>query len=375
MNTYRTFILLFAFATAGINGNAQEKNQLFRDTTDNAIDLSYYLVNLHGLLPVISPITEPAVGYGAAGGLIYFIPKKTEKPGFHMPDMVMGIGGYTQSNSWAAGGGYIGFWNEDKLRYRGFIGYGQFHLKYFGNGSTVLANNPLRYTLSSKFLLQQLETRLGESHFFVGAKYVYTQTTITLFDDNDISFLDPRDIELTNSGITLIAEYENFDNMLSPNAGARFNLSYNQHMEILGSDKKFGKLRLFTSHYLPVSKLWTPGLRTDINVSTGETPFYALPFIELRGVPMQRYQGELTLSAETEHQFNLSPRWSLIGFAGLGTTSPQVSEINFSKVVWNAGTGFRYLLARVFGLKMGMDFAKSSDDWAFYVVFGSAWTR
>jgi hypothetical protein len=44
-------------------------------------------------------------------------------------------------------------------------------------------------------------------------------------------------------------------------------------------------------------------------------------------------------------------------------------------LAWSAGGGFRYLLARLFGLKMGIDVARGPEDWAFYVVFGSAWLR
>ena len=32
---------------------------------------------------------------------------------------------------------------------------------------------------------------------------------------------------------------------------------------------------------------------------------------------------------------------------------------------WNAGAGFRYLIARSLGLKMGIDIARGPEDWAF----------
>ncbi len=38
------------------------------------------------------------------------------------------------------------------------------------------------------------------------------------------------------------------------------------------------------------------------------------------------------------------------------------------------GAGFRYLLARAFGLRGGLDFAYGTDGFAFYVTVGSAWT-
>jgi hypothetical protein len=37
------------------------------------------------------------------------------------------------------------------------------------------------------------------------------------------------------------------------------------------------------------------------------------------------------------------------------------------------GTGFRYLISRVFGIRTGADFAWSEDDFAFYLVTGTAW--
>jgi len=43
---------------------AQSKKGTFRDSIDNAFDISKFLLELHGFLPIISPITEPAVGYG-----------------------------------------------------------------------------------------------------------------------------------------------------------------------------------------------------------------------------------------------------------------------------------------------------------------------
>ncbi len=43
--------------------------------------------------------------------------------------------------------------------------------------------------------------------------------------------------------------------------------------------------------------------------------------------------------------------------------------------VWNAGGGFRYLVARQLGLQMGIDAGVSPDDWGIYIIFGSAWLR
>jgi len=47
----------------------------------------------------------------------------------------------------------------------------------------------------------------------------------------------------------------------------------------------------------------------------------------------QRYQGELTLLAETEQQINLSPRWGIVGVTGIETTVASPDDMNFSDAV------------------------------------------
>jgi len=40
---------------------------------------------------------------------------------------------------------------------------------------------------------------------------------------------------------------------------------------------------------------------------------------------------------------------------------------------YSKGMGFRYLIAKKYGLRMGIDIAKSQDDEAVYLQFGTAW--
>jgi hypothetical protein len=65
-------------------------------------------------------------------------------------------------------------------------------------------------------------------------------------------------------------------------------------------------------------------------------------------------------------------RWGVVGFVGYGQTFSENADGNQA---WNAGGGFRYLLARMFGLKMGIDVAFGPEDWAVYMVIGTAWLK
>jgi len=371
---FKKILSIIIFISLTTNVKSQENQKLFIDSLDNAFDLSHYLYDLHGFLPVAAPITEPAVGYGAAAAGIFFIPKeKNDSISFQMPDVTGLAGGLTENNTWFAGAGYFGFWNNDKIRYRGVLGYGDIKLQYFGNGNSPIFK-PINFSIESLFFLQQVIFRINKSNFFLGGKYQLGKSTVTVFDNSDL--IKPRDKDLLNSGIGIITEYENYDNVFSPTEGLRMNLTYDQFLKTLGGDRNFGRITAFMHYYKPIfnSKL-IAGLRLETQLSTGDTPFYMLPFVYLRGVPAMRYQGEVTALIETEQQFMITKRWSVVGFGGYGRTAKSLEEINIGSNVWNAGTGFRYLIARAFGLRMGADFARGPEQWAFYVVVGSSWIK
>jgi hypothetical protein len=106
-----------------------------------------------------------------------------------------------------------------------------------------------------------------------------------------------------------------------------------------------------------------------------DPPFYLLPFVNLRGVPAGRFQGETVYVVETEQRFDLNRRWSLVGFAGYGRTNYRDSKLFEGDNVYNVGGGFRYLIARQFRLRTGIDVAKGTDSWGWYIVLGHNWNR
>ncbi len=327
-------------------------------------------------MPIISPITEPAVGYGLAGAGLYFITKENNgAKTFKKPDVIGVGGGFTQNGTWFAGGGYFGFWKNDRLRYRGAMGYGDINLTYYRPESSLNPKKSEKFNTTGFLFLQQAVLRMPESNFFVGAKYQLAHVNVNFLKDATIPDIDPKDFDMWNSGISLITEYEKFDNIFSPTRGMRIHLSYDQNLEILGSDRNWGTVNFFSYFYFPVTKVWIPALRVASRMATGNTPFYAKPFIELRGIPAMQYQGDITAILETEQMLNINGRWSLVGFGGIGNTFREQNDFKAGKLVWNTGAGFRYMIARLFGLKMGMDIARGSEEWAVYIVFGSSWLK
>ena len=73
----------------------------FRSEDDNWLDVEHLLDEKFGFLPVALPITEPAVGYGAAAGLMFISqPLGQTRPGFGHPDITFAGGLGTENGTW-----------------------------------------------------------------------------------------------------------------------------------------------------------------------------------------------------------------------------------------------------------------------------------
>jgi len=126
---------------------------------------------------------------------------------------------------------------------------------------------------------------------------------------------------------------------------------------------------------LPLQNGVTLGARADYAWSSQGTPFFLRPFVPLRGVPAMRYQGDQMAAVEAELRWQFMGRWSLLGFGGAGTTRTARDSFVATQGVGSGGVGFRYELARKFGLHAGIDVAHSAGTTAVYLQVGNAWFR
>ena len=86
-------------------------------------------------------------------------------------------------------------------------------------------------------------------------------------------------------------------------------------------------------------------------------------------------KGEQAAELEAELRWQLRPRYSVVGFAGAGEARSSLAAGERSENLTTGGVGFRYLIARRYGMQMGVDVAGGPDDTVLYVVFGNAWLR
>jgi len=347
----------------------------FKDTLDNSFDMSQWLSNAYGFMPVVSIITEPAIGPGVGVGL-GFLRRDKSQVGSVMtqPPSIAGVFGlYTANDTWGVGGGYMGFWRHDSIRYRGGLGYVSVNLKYYPPILEGISDKGFDFNMKGGGTLQELSFRIPGTRLFLGGRYVFFKDEVTV--DIPVEWLDPWEADMNIGGLAGLAVYDNRDNTFTPNNGTRTGISYTYYDPVFGSDTTFQRLDGYALGYHLFADRYMVALRLDGRYAEGATPFYMLPYIDLRGVPAMRYQGKYTLVAETEFRWDFTYRWSLVLFGGVGAAVPPESQWEDRTGAYNMGAGFRYFLARQYKLRAGIDVARGPEDWAFYIQIGQAWGR
>jgi hypothetical protein len=360
-----------------LNLNAQEKAKSvssFRDSLDHAIDISDWLVNKKGVLVVPTIITEPAVGYGIALAAVMFHSSYSEKNG--PPSMTGVLGAGTINGTWAAGLFHAGYWKQDRIRYMGAVARTNLNLGFYGSGNIdLLDGESVNLNMDAWLLLQQLKFRIAESDFFIGGRYLLLNTDNTFEVPLDIPEYEGTEFSSTLSEVSLKLELDSRNNVFTPTAGLFFGLTGTYSDDWFGGDGLYGRIALTLIGYVPAGKKVYLGLRHESIYSLGDVPYYARPIISLRGAPLMKYQNENVTVMEAEVDWNVYKRWTVTGFTGIGNAFANFADFEKGKSVTTLGTGFRYMIARKLGTNMGMDFAVSNDDFAFYIVFGTAWLR
>ncbi|MCO4291818.1 hypothetical protein NF867_02955 [Solitalea sp. MAHUQ-68] len=362
--------------------SAQKKKISLKDSLDNAFDVSDWVIEAHGFIPIPYIITEPALGYiGGAIVPVFLTPKtpyidsvggkrKITPVG---PDITGGAFFYTANNTWGAILFRSGTWKKPRIKYRMATGYADINMDFYRTFQNV-GEQKFEFNFKSYFFhafgLKQ----------FKNPKWAAGLQTLLLFTKVGYAgtvpdFVTPKELNSNVVSVGPIAEFDNRDNTFTPNKGIKTRLDTYWSNNVIGSDYNYGKINFFINAYKPLLPNLIGGIRLDGQQALGTAPFYLLPYIDMRGIPTNRYQGQADVLTEAELRWDFNRRWSLMGFGGTGKAFDDWSEFGEADWAYSYGTGFRYLLARKFGLRMGIDVARGPEKWAYYIVFGSTWLK
>jgi hypothetical protein len=374
-------LLLLAIGSTVLQvGHAQEpppEPSRFRDPEDGKFDVSSFLEKPRGFLPVPVVITEPAVGYG--GGLVGMFLRPREQAGeqgWARPN-ISAIGAIgTENGTRAAFAGDASRWLDGRLKTLAALGAAHINLDFYGLGANSASlDEAIRYTLDARLMFLQGTWQLKpKSPWSLGLRYIYAQVEPKLRDEPVIPGLaDHADVDI--SAPAAVLEFDSRDNVFTPSRGIFAETVYLMSREDLGANVDFERFQQVVMGWYPLTDAVTLGMRADYQRASDDAPFFLRPYIELRGVQAMRYQGDEMASAEIEARWNFRDRWSAVVAAGAGTAHSDGANFSATQDIVSGAIGFRYELARKFGLHAGMDIGFSSETTAIYFQVGNAWFR
>jgi len=355
------------------------------DPLDGKFDTGQGPSTNQGFLPVPMVITEPAVGFGLGGGLLYFhqgsdqqerVNDANQEGGRMSPPSMSGVFGLgTDNDTWAGAGFHFGSWFQDTIRYTGAAGMASVNLKSYGGGDSPSTSDGLDYNLKGWLLFQQLMFRVPDTNTFVGGRLTYFDSRNTFAAASSLPGIEQWEIDSDNLGLGPVVQYDSLDNIFTPNRGTAVDFST---MFFTGSgenskDREYQISQVKYRRYWSLSEQMVLGWRLGGQFSSGSTPFYALPFVDLRGIPAMRYQDTHAIATELEARLDLTERWSVVGFGGAGCTANSLGDFGSAKGLWTGGVGVRYLTIPKLGLYTGLDVAVGPEDVVFYLQVGNAW--
>jgi hypothetical protein len=378
---YIGILLIIFFAATTASGNSFFSQ--FVDPKDGNLDMSQWLSRKTGFLPIPILISDPAIGYGGGLGLAFFHDSEDElkeevgEDGMLSlpPSVSFLVGAGTENGSWLAAGGHVGSWKEDSIRYTGAAGYGAFNLKFYGidPDRQTPDDDGLEFNIEGFLFLQELTFRIKESNFFIGGRYSYFNATTDSDIFGAIPGIPSDRLDDATGGLGLIINYDSRDNIISPSDGHLAKLHIMFYNEAFGGDYDYTKIKASSYSYWPILDNVVLGVRLEGDFIGDDAPFYDVPYIDMRGIPALRYQGENVIVTELEARWDITYRWSLVGFGGSGWTAENIGDFGDESAKFAGGGGFRYLIARRLGLRVGLDIAVGPEDTVVYMGIGSAW--
>ena len=190
---------------------AHDRFARFFDPEDGHLDLSYFLANAQGFLPIPIVITEPAIGYGGGLAGMFLRPRKEAgSEGWARPNISV-VGGFaTENGTKGAFAADISRWLDGRLHTTVGAGTGKVNLDFYGLGADcrVVGREGALLAASSAAAIAQANWQLApKSPWAIGLRYVYADVDPKLRDDPPLGGL-PIEPRVKVSAPTAVLEFD-----------------------------------------------------------------------------------------------------------------------------------------------------------------------
>jgi hypothetical protein len=364
----RTIVLACPFFLISVSAPVVASNA---DNVDEILEESLegeaLVKNKGQWVPVPMIVSNPTVGTGLQAVLMYLHP---EQPGSTHNVTTGLVGMYTDTSSWFTGVFHDDSFMDDRFRISGFLGTGTFYLDYYGIGD-ITGDKSIPYEFNMNVATVKLQARIPEtSHWFAGVLYIFLSTDSEFKTSDVIPGLPNIIFSDKTAGLGVLVAFDSRNNNYYPTEGQWAEVKWTDYSETWGGDHDYNKTTAFINHYQPATEQLTLVLRTRLESSSGDVPYYDLPTLQMGGFSRDRYRDYNTWSFHTEGRYKFQPRWGVIGFYEFGWFNKNLSDIFSGDRVVSYGTGVRWHVTEKQQMNLGIDAAFSGAEKAIYIKIG-----
>ena len=323
--------------------------------------------------PILYYLPETGLGYGALGVTTFRF--KNEQSTSRPSSLQMAIS-LTSKKQFLLFAPYEIYWNDEKWRIVGELGYYKYFYNFYGVGVNALEEDMEIYEVNFPRLRMSILREIAPA-LSVGMGYALDNYTQLKIDSGGI--LEASDVigkeGGTVSNLGFVAFYDSRDNIFYPTRGLFLQANAFWSASFLGSSFDYNKVELDARYFRAIGKRSVLGFNLFTGSSSSGVPFMDYYYVgskRTRGFNDRRFQDKSELSAIMEFRFPIAGRFGAAVFGSTGTVAPDFGALFSSAYKNSGGLGIRYILNRKEGVRIRVDYGISADGGNLYFTINEA---
>lgn len=324
-------------------------------------------------LPVLFYLPETGLGYGALGiGTFRFKDETLQS----RPSSAQLAISYTTKNQLLVFAPYELYWDDEKWRIVGELGFYKYFYNFYGLGINSNEADFETYEVSFPRLRASILNEIWPN-ISVGIGY-----ELDIFYDLGIKengIIEATDVigkdGGTVSNLGLLAFYDTRDDIFQPSNGFFVQAAAFTSGNFTGSSFSYSKFSIDSRYYKRIKGKHIIATNLFLANNGMGTPFFDLNRLgtnRTRGFNDRRYQDNAELSFVTEYRFPVSGRFGGVLFGATGTVAPDFGNLFSSRYRNTAGAGIRYTINKKDGIRIRIDYGLSEEGGNLYFTIREA---
>lgn len=238
-----------------------------------------------------------------------------------------------------------------------------------------LGQGPASLTTTFELYYGRYQQRIGDSLWFIGGSYVYTNLDPQAADAPTEIIMSEFDIgEVYSGGLGLNITYDSRDLVMNPSSGSYLEFSATKFDEAFASDFDYWSYNTQYSYFQTITDDFVLAYNTSL-LSTVDAPKTSQATLRrLRGYTPGENSAENAFVMQIEGRYRLNPKWGVVAFTGVASLFDDFDDVsNEDNLFPMAGVGARYTLDQKSQTLLRLDFAVGeSGNNGLYLQLGQA---